>query len=211
MGHSHNGVFIAFCCIIDKLCQFLLWLHGQHPAMLLCLWDFPARITGVGCHFLLQGVFLTQELNPRILHAGGFFTTEPSGKLLLEHCTAIVSQVVLAAQSREGAPQASGQEGGRGRWKAKAPALCRGGEVVGAQMGAESIQYLGLAALPWLSVFFLCHAQTLWPLSHSPTPVWLFHLLDVAVLWSIVRCPCPSPVLHVCAPTEVYAPCPSPH
>ena len=24
---------------------------------------FQARITGVGCHFLLQGIFLTQELN----------------------------------------------------------------------------------------------------------------------------------------------------
>jgi len=126
MGHSHNGVFIAFS-IIDKLCQFLLWLHGQYPARLLCLWDFPARITGVGCHFLLQGVFLTRELNPRILHAGGFFTTEPSGKFLMEHCTAIVPQVVLAAQSREGAPQASGQEEGRGRWKAKAPALWEAG------------------------------------------------------------------------------------
>ena len=31
--------------------------------------------TGVGCHFLLQGIFPTQELN-----AGRFFTTEPPGK-----------------------------------------------------------------------------------------------------------------------------------
>ena len=44
-----------------------------------------------------------------------------------------------------------------------------------------------------------------------PPLEWLFHLLDVAVLCSIVCCPCPSPVPHVCAPTEVYAPCPSPH
>ena len=27
-----------------------------------------ARITGAGCHFLLQGIFLTQELNPHLLH-----------------------------------------------------------------------------------------------------------------------------------------------
>ena len=32
-----------------------------------CLWDFPGKNTGVGCHFLLQGIFLTQELNPRLL------------------------------------------------------------------------------------------------------------------------------------------------
>ena len=26
---------------------------------LLCLWDFPGKNTGVRCHFLLQGIFLT--------------------------------------------------------------------------------------------------------------------------------------------------------
>ena len=35
---------------------------------LLCPWDSPGKITGVGCHFLLQGIFLTQELNPYLLH-----------------------------------------------------------------------------------------------------------------------------------------------
>ena len=30
---------------------------------LLCPWDFPSRNTGVGCHGLLQGVFLTQGSN----------------------------------------------------------------------------------------------------------------------------------------------------
>ena len=29
----------------------------------LCPWDFPGKSTGVGCHFLLQGVFSTQGLN----------------------------------------------------------------------------------------------------------------------------------------------------
>ena len=29
--------------------------HGLLPTRLLCLWDFPGRNTGVGCHFLLQG------------------------------------------------------------------------------------------------------------------------------------------------------------
>jgi len=31
---------------------------------LLCPWDFPGNSTGVDCHFLLQGIFLTQGLNP---------------------------------------------------------------------------------------------------------------------------------------------------
>ena len=34
--------------------------HGLYPSRLLCPWDFPSKNTGVGCHFLLQGIFLTQ-------------------------------------------------------------------------------------------------------------------------------------------------------
>ena len=41
--------------------------------------DFPGKITGVGFHFLLQGIFSIQGLNVRLLNtpilAGGFFTT----------------------------------------------------------------------------------------------------------------------------------------
>ena len=31
-------------------------------------WDFPGKNTGVGCQFVLQGIFLTQGLNPCLLH-----------------------------------------------------------------------------------------------------------------------------------------------
>ena len=30
--------------------------------------DSPGKNTGVGCHALLQGIFLTQELNPGLLY-----------------------------------------------------------------------------------------------------------------------------------------------
>ena len=33
-----------------------------------CPWGFLGKNTGVGYHFLLQGIFLTQGLNPRLLH-----------------------------------------------------------------------------------------------------------------------------------------------
>ena len=32
-----------------------------------CPWDFPGKNTGVGCHFLLQGIFLTQGSNLHLL------------------------------------------------------------------------------------------------------------------------------------------------
>ena len=34
----------------------------------LCPWDSPDKNTGVGCQSLLQGIFLTQGLNPGVLH-----------------------------------------------------------------------------------------------------------------------------------------------
>ena len=34
---------------------------------LLCPWDFPGKNTGVGCHFLLQGLLPSQGSNPRVL------------------------------------------------------------------------------------------------------------------------------------------------
>ena len=41
-----------------------LRLYGLQPTRPLCLWVFPGKNTGVDCHFLLQGIFLTQKSNP---------------------------------------------------------------------------------------------------------------------------------------------------
>ena len=35
---------------------------------LLCPWDFPGKNTGMGCHFLLQGIFPAKDSNPHFLH-----------------------------------------------------------------------------------------------------------------------------------------------
>ena len=40
---------------------------GLQPASLLCPWGSAGKNTGVGCHALLQQVFLTQESNLRLL------------------------------------------------------------------------------------------------------------------------------------------------
>jgi len=40
---------------------------GLPPARLLCPWDSPGKNTGVGCPFLLQGIFPTQGWNPCLL------------------------------------------------------------------------------------------------------------------------------------------------
>ena len=42
--------------------------HGLQPTGFICLWDFPGKDTGVGCHFLLQGIFPIQGLKLGFLH-----------------------------------------------------------------------------------------------------------------------------------------------
>ena len=57
-----------------------LWPHGQWS---LPGWDFSGKSTGVGCHFLLQGLFLTQGSNQSLppLQAD-ILPYEPPGKPL---------------------------------------------------------------------------------------------------------------------------------
>ena len=42
--------------------------HVQLCARLFCPRDSPGKNTGVGCHFLLQGIFLAQESKLGLLH-----------------------------------------------------------------------------------------------------------------------------------------------
>ena len=49
--------------------------------------ESPGKTTGVGCHSLLQGIFLTQGLNLHLIClalAGGFFTTSATRGALYE-------------------------------------------------------------------------------------------------------------------------------
>ena len=56
------------CCLVTMSCLTLLWPHGLKPSRLLCPWNFLGKNTKMGCHFLLQGFFLTQELNLCLPH-----------------------------------------------------------------------------------------------------------------------------------------------
>ena len=52
-------LFVLVC----KSYLTLLWPHQAPLSM-----GFPRQEFGVGCHFLLQGIFVTQGLNPSLLH-----------------------------------------------------------------------------------------------------------------------------------------------
>ena len=56
------------CPVLCSLLSVSLQPHGLQPARLLCPWDFPGKNTGVGCHFLLQGIFWTPGSILHFLH-----------------------------------------------------------------------------------------------------------------------------------------------
>ena len=65
-GHINNVILHA-CVLSSSVTTDSLWPRGLQPSRLLCPWDFPGKNTGVGCYFLLQGIFLTQGSNPNLL------------------------------------------------------------------------------------------------------------------------------------------------
>ena len=77
-------VHTLLCCHLFSKMRLTLWNPMDcSPPGSSVQWDFPGKNSEAGCHFLLQGIFLTQGSNLYLLHfAGGFFTTKPPGKPL---------------------------------------------------------------------------------------------------------------------------------
>ena len=63
---------LSCCCLVAKsrptLPTLLRPMDRSPLKVFLSLRDLPRKKIGVGCHFSLQGTFLTQELNSGLLH-----------------------------------------------------------------------------------------------------------------------------------------------
>ena len=55
-------------CLVAKSSPALLWPQWPQPARLPFPWNSLGKNTGVGCHFLPHGIFLTQGSNTCLLH-----------------------------------------------------------------------------------------------------------------------------------------------
>ena len=74
---------LLFLCLPSQSlsCVQLFRTHGLWPTRLFCLWNFPGKNPGVGCHFHLQGILpigSASLVSPAL--AGRFFTTAPPRK-----------------------------------------------------------------------------------------------------------------------------------
>ena len=69
------------CILATQLCPTLR-SHELQPTRFLCPWNFLGKNTRMGCHFFLQGIFLSQEIEPGFaaLQADSL-TSEPRGSV----------------------------------------------------------------------------------------------------------------------------------
>ena len=105
----------CFLCLATKVVSHSLWPHRLWPIRLLCPCDFPGNKTGVGCHYLLQGILPSQGLNLCLLHwLTDSSPLSPSFSILfhiphiLNHCLNVViltlSPSVLSSSGCSGLP-----------------------------------------------------------------------------------------------------------
>ena len=84
---ANRFIRTIFLHFIDQLVTQLCPTLWDPCTRLLCPWKSPGKNTGVGCHSLLQGIFLTLGLNLSLLHwQADPLPFEPLGKPISKSC-----------------------------------------------------------------------------------------------------------------------------
>ena len=58
---SSNALFCCCCCQVASIVSDSVRPHRRQPTRLPRPWDSPGKNSGVGCHFLLQGMKVKSE------------------------------------------------------------------------------------------------------------------------------------------------------
>ena len=92
-------LYITGGALDSQSCPTLCDPLDYKPSRLLCPWDFLGKNIGVGCHFLLQRIVLTQASNPCLLHCSWILYQRSHQQLPdLQHS----SLLILTGASRGG-------------------------------------------------------------------------------------------------------------
>ena len=68
---------VILCACVCSAVSDTLWPQGLQPTSLPYPWTLPGKNTGMSYHFLLQGIFPTQRLNPLHLLCTPSFLRNP--------------------------------------------------------------------------------------------------------------------------------------
>ena len=105
--HQSSQIHLCVCLCVCSVASDSSQPHGLYPTRLLCPWHSPGKNIGVDCHYLLQGIFLNQGLNPcllYLLHWQVDSWEEPPGKpqfhLFSNYSPSSYSELVLGIQQR---------------------------------------------------------------------------------------------------------------
>ena len=126
-----------------------LWPQGLQSTRFFCPWDFRGKNIGVGCHFLLQGIFPTQGSNSHLLY----------WRQSLYHWATRESQCILAAAATAAESLQS------------CPTLCD--PIDGSLLGSSVPGILPARTLEWAAISFSNAWK--WKVKvKSLSRVWLF-------------------------------------
>ena len=81
-SEDHVCLHSVIVCVCAQSCQTLCDPTDCSPPDSSVHGILLGKNIGVGCHFLLQGIFSTQGWNLSPVFAGEFFIAEPLGKLI---------------------------------------------------------------------------------------------------------------------------------
>ena len=74
----------AVLCLVAQSCSTLCDPMDWSPSAASVCGDSPGKNTTVGCHAFFQGIFLTQGLNPDLLHCRGIlYHLSPQGSPII--------------------------------------------------------------------------------------------------------------------------------
>ena len=98
IGHVYECSSTKIMCVPSHFSRVLFFVTPCTIARQIPLsWDSPGKNTGVGCHALLQGIFLTQGSNSHLLHLlhwqAGSLPLAPPGK---PHIAVLTTDTPLA-------------------------------------------------------------------------------------------------------------------
>ena len=137
-----------------------LWPHKLQPASLPPPWDFPGKNIGMGCHYLLQGIFPPHGSNLHVLHVLHWQVNS----LTLTH---LGSPIVLIAEPNQGDTTEQWMlhwdtKGSKIKWgecwrpcRIFSDCLRSHGNIIGFQKVAHSLIFEGFRPDQWFLTIFL--------------------------------------------------------